>query len=434
MILFGGLLVLLILGVPIAASMGITSLIYILMNNMSPIVLIQRLFSGIDSAALLAIPFFLLAGELMSTGGIARRIVNLVKGLVGNIHGGMGIVAIIAVMFFGAISGSAIAAAATIGGVMYAGLLRSGYSKEFSATVIAAAAPMDNIIPPSIGFVIYGVLARVSIADLYKVGFPTGIIIGIALIIPTYIIAKKRGYKERAAKIASGEIILEGVQELNEDKDESRVKSILNSLWALGTPFIIVGGVFAGVFTPTESAVVACVYSVFVGVFVYKDMTIKHLPEVCLKAAKSTSTLMIIMASATLFAYLMVYAGIPQAALGLIQDLNGGKFVILLAMNLLLLFAGCFMEAGSIQYITVPVLLPIAVALGIDPIHFGMIICANLSIGMLTPPFGITLFTSGRVFNASIQAISKECLPFLAALIVALMIITYFPQTVMWVL
>ncbi len=414
--------------------MGLTSLIYIFMNDMSPIVLIQRLFSGVDSAALLAIPFFVLAGELMNHGGIARRIVHLINGLVGNIHGGMGIVAIIAVMFFGAISGSAIAAAAAIGGVMYAGLLRSGYSRKFSATLIAAAAPMDNIIPPSIGFVIYGVLARVSIADLYKVGFPTGAIVGLSLIVPTVILAMKRGYMDRAKKIASGEIILEGVPEMDDYSHESKIKMILNALWAFGTPFIIVGGVFAGIFTPTESAVIACAYAVIVSIFIYKDMKFSELPDIFLNAANSTATLMIIMASATLFAYLMVYDGIPQAAFSLINSWTGSNIVLLLMINVIILIAGCFMEAGSIQYIAVPILLPIATAMGIHPIHFGMIICTNLSIGMLTPPFGITLFTAGRIFDVSIQDMSKECLPFLAALIVALMIITYIPQTVMWIL
>ena len=435
MLLFGVLILLLIIGVPIAVSLGVTSLVYIVVYQLSPIILMQRLFSGIDSAALLAIPFFLLAGELMNHGGIAKRIVNLVKGLVGNVHGGLGIVAIISVMFFGAISGSAVAAAAAIGGVMYAGLLRSGYSRRFSATVIAAAAPLDNIIPPSIGFVIYGVLARVSIADLYLVGFPTGVIIGLCLVVPTYIIAKKRGYKDVARQIESGEIVLDGVPELDDySAKESRMKSIFNSLWALGTPFIIVGGVFAGVFTPTESAVVACVYAILVSIFIYKDLVWADLPKVFLNSARSTATLMIIMSAATLFAYLMVYDGIPKAALAIISNYEGGKIAVLLMMNVLLLLAGCFMEAGSIQYITVPILLPIAMALGIDPIHFGMIICTNLSIGMLTPPFGITLFASGRVFKVSIEEISKEVLPFLGALIIGLMIITYFPQSVMWIL
>lgn len=294
---------------------------------------------------------------------------------------------------------------------------------------------MDNIIPPSIGFVIYGVLARVSIADLYLVGFPTGVIIGLCLVVPTYIIAKKRGYKDVAKQIESGEIVLDGVPELDDySANESRMRSIFNSLWALGTPFIIVGGVFAGVFTPTESAVVACVYAILVSIFIYKDLVWADLPKVFLNSARSTATLMIIMSAATLFAYLMVYDGIPKAALAIISNYEGGKIAVLLMMNVLLLLAGCFMEAGSIQYITVPILLPIAMALGIDPIHFGMIICTNLSIGMLTPPFGITLFASGRVFKVSIEEISKEVLPFLGALIIGLMIITYFPQSVMWIL
>lgn len=434
MILFGLLFLFLVLGAPIATSMGLSSLVYMLMNNIDPIVIIQKLFAGINSAAYLAVPFFILAGDLMNSGGIARRIVNLARKGVGNVHGGMGIVAIISCMFFAAISGSAIATAAAIGSVMYAGMMRSGYSRGFGAILVASASPIGIIIPPSIAFVIYAVLARVSIADLYKVGFPAGFIVGIALAIPTYLIAKKRNYKERAEKIASGEIVLKGVPELTEDKDISFAKNLVESLWALGTPFIIVGGVFAGIFTPTESAVVAVVYSIIVGIFVYKEMSFKDLPRIFISSAKGTAGLMIIMAAASLFAYVMVFARIPQTVFALVESFDGGYVVIMLIINAIILVAGMFMESGSIQYIAVPVLLPIVTALGMDPVHFGIVLVTNLAIGMLTPPFGVTLFTSAKVFNCSIQEISREAIPFLIALIIALFFITYVPQSVMWIL
>jgi C4-dicarboxylate transporter DctM subunit len=435
MILFGALFLLLALGIPIVSSMGLASITYISLHGMNPIVVIQKLFAGIDSAALLAVPFFILAGDLMNLGGIAKRIVNLARKAVGNIHGGMGIVAIIACMFFAAISGSGIATAAAIGGVMVTGLLRSGYDPAFSATIVASASPIGIIIPPSIAFIIYAVLARVSVADLYKVGFPAGFIVGFALMVPTYLIAKKRKYKERAEKIATGEIVIEGLEEEDkEEKDMSFIKRLIDSLWALGTPIIIVGGVFGGIFTPTESAVVAVVYSILIGIFVYKEMKFSDLPAVFLKSAKSTASLMIIMAAASLFAYVMVFAGIPQAVFKVVENFNGGLVVLMLIINVILLVAGMFMESGSIQYIAVPVLLPIVTALGMNPVHFGIIIATNLAIGMLTPPFGITLFTSARVFKVGIQNISKETMPFLLALIIALMVITYFPASVMWVL
>ena len=433
MVLFGLLFTFLILGVPIAASMGISALVYMLMDGVNPIVVIQKLFAGIDSTAYLAVPFFILAGELMNRGGIARRIVNLAEKAVGNIHGGMGIVAIISSMFFAAISGSAIATAAAIGGVMYAGMLRSGYSKGFSATIVAASSPIGIIIPPSIAFIIYAVLARVSVADLYKVGFPAGFIVGIALIIPTYFIAKKRKYMDRASDIESGEIVLHGVPELKSKKEISFAKNLIESLWALGTPFIIVGGVFAGIFTPTESAVVAVVYSILVGMFVYKEITIRDLGPIFNGAAKGTAGLMLIMSAASLFAYVMVLARIPQTVFATVQNFEGSFFIIMLMINLILLVAGMFMESGSIQYIAVPVLLPIVMSFGMDPVHFGIILVTNLAIGMLTPPFGVTLFTSAKTFNTSIQEVSIETFPYLAALLVALLFITYVPASVMWI-
>lgn len=433
MMLFLAMLVLLIVGVPIAAAMGISSLAYVVINGMNPVVIVQRLFSGIDQSAYLAIPFFVLAGEIMNQGGIAKRIVAMTQKLVGNITGGLGVVAIVSVMFFGAISGSAIASAVAIGGVMYAGLLRSGYGRGFSAALIASAAPMDNIIPPSIGLVIYGVLARTSIGDLYKLGFPTGVLVGLALIVPTIIIAKKRKFKEQAAKIASGEIILNDVPETTVEREESRGKFWLYNILALLSPVIIVGGVFMGIFTPTESAVIACVYSLIVGMFVYKDIKFKDLHRIFLSAAKSTSTLMLIMAVATLFSYVMTYDRIPQRILEVFSAWNASNFAKLMVMNVILLIAGMFMEAGSIQYIAVPVLLPIAQQMGISALHFGMIICTNLSIGMMTPPFGITLFASMRVFKASMQEVVKNMVPFLIALIIALMLITYVPDLIMWI-
>ncbi len=435
-LLFGSALGLLAIGAPIVVGLGLASLIFAYANNIQTVVIIQKLFAGIDSAALLAVPFFILAGDLMNRGGIAKRIVNMTSAVVGNIHGGLGIVGILACMFFAAISGSGIATAAAIGGVMMAGMLRAGYSKGFSAAIIASASPIGIIIPPSIAFIIYAVLAKVSVADLYKVGFPAGIIVGIALMFPTYFVAKKRKYKERAERIASGEIVIEGISEIKEEKEKklSGFKYFIDSIWALGTPFIIVGGVFAGIFTPTESAVVAVVYSIIIGIYVYKEMEWKDIPQVFLGSALSTAGIMIIMAAAALFAWVMVYVQIPQKMLDTVLGLTQSKGLILIIINLVVLIAGMFMESAAIQYILVPIALPIILKLGIDPIHFGIMLATNLAIGMLTPPFGVTLFTTARTFNTSIQDVTKEVLPFLIALIIALAIITFIPQTVMWVL
>ncbi|NYB75062.1 TRAP transporter large permease [Sedimentibacter hydroxybenzoicus DSM 7310] len=433
-LLFGSALILLVAGAPIAVGLGLSSLIFSLSNDIKTVVIIQKLFAGIDSTALLAVPFFILAGDLMNRGGIAKRIVNMAASAVGNIHGGMGIVAIIACMFFAAISGSGIATAAAIGGVMYAGMMRAGYSKGFSAAIIASASPIGIVIPPSIAFIIYAVLSKVAVSDLYKVGFPAGFIVGIALMLPTYFIAKKRNYKDRADKIASGERVLQDVPETREEKKLSGYKYFIDSLWALGTPIIIVGGVFAGIFTPTESAVVAVIYSIIIGIYVYKEMKWCDLPEIFYKSALSTAGIMLIMALAALFGWVMTYAKIPQTILNLALSVTHSKYLILLVVNIIVLIAGMFMESGAIQYILVPIALPIAIELGVDPVHFGIMLATNLAIGMLTPPFGVTLFTAARGFNTSIQDISKEVMPFLAALIVALMIITFIPQSVMWIL
>jgi C4-dicarboxylate transporter, DctM subunit len=433
-ILFGTALLLLVVGAPIVTALGLSSLVFIYVNDIQHVVVIQKLFAGIDSAALLAVPFFILAGDLMNQGGIAKRIVNMAAAAVGNIHGGLGVVAIISCMFFAAISGSGIATAAAIGGVMMTGMLRAGYSRSFSATIVAAASPIGIIIPPSIAFIIYAVLSKVAVSDLYKVGLPAGLIVGAALVVPTILISKKRGYQAKAEQIAAGEIEIKGLVHEKEGKKLTGMHYFLDSLWALGTPVIIVGGVFAGIFTPTESAVVAVIYSVIIGIFVYKEMKWKDLPRIFLASAISTAGIMVIMAAAALFAWVMVYVKIPQTILDTVLALTNSKYTILLIINVIVLIAGMFMESGSIQYILVPIALPIALTLGIDPVHFGIMLTTNLAIGMLTPPFGITLFTSARVFGTSIQDVTRETLPFLIALLVALAIITFIPQSVMWIL
>lgn len=432
-VLFGSAVVLLFLGIPIVTSLGLSSFIFAEAYGIESTVVIQKMFAGVDSAPLLAVPFFVLAGDLMNHGGIAKRIVNMVKVLVGNIHGGTGIIAILACMFFAAISGSGIATVAAIGGVMFAGLLRAGYSRGFAAAVVGSASPMGIIIPPSIAFIIYAVLSKVSVADLYKVGIPAGLIVGVALMIPVYFIARKRKYRDREGQIASGAIVLKDVPEMNLDTGKKGIVAVLDALWALGTPVIIVGGVFAGIFTPTESAVVAVVYSIIIGIYVYKEMQWKDLPKILRDSALSTAAIMVIMAAAALFAWVMTYARIPQEALDASLSLTSNPLLIMLVINIVVLLAGMFMESGAIQYILVPVALPIAMAIGIDPVHFGIVLVVNLAIGMLTPPFGITLFTSARVFGTSIQAITKEVMPFLIAMIAALMLITYVPGLVMWI-
>lgn len=418
LLLFGSVFALLALGAPIVTSMGLSSLFTILAAGINPIVTVQRFFTSVDSVALLAIPFFILAGDLMNKGGLAKRLISFAGLFVSKLTGGMGMVAIVSCMLFAAISGSAIATAAAIGGVMATGFVEHKYSKPYAAAIITASSPIGIIIPPSIAFIIYGTITKVSVGDLYKVGFPAGIIFAFALFIVTYVTSRKQ-------KIPRNSIGLGG-------KDVKTV--IVDTVVALGTPVIIVGGVFLGIFTPTESAVVAVVYSIIVGVFVFKEIKLYELPKIIIQSAISSAGIMIIIASASLFAYVMVYLQIPQRAFEVVLGVTTNKILLLLIINAALLIGGMFMEAGSIQIIAVPLLLPILKALEVDLVHFGIVLTVNLAIGMLTPPFGLCLFTSAKVINANLKDTIGHLWPFLFSMIAVLLLITYMPSLVLWIL
>lgn len=427
--------VFLLIGVPIATSVGLASLIFGYSEGINLVVVIQKMFAGIDTTSLLAVPFFILAGDLMNSGGIAKRIVNMASRLVGNTHGGVGIVAIISCMFFAAISGSGIATAAAIGGVMYYGFLRDGYDKAFSAAIISTASPLGIVIPPSIAFIVYATITGASVSSLYKVGFPAGIIVGIFLMIPTYFTAKKRKYMAKGEKIKSGEIVIEEIPQnyLEEDKETlTGAKALIDSLWALGTPFIIVGGVFAGLFTPTESAVAAVLYSIIIGIYVYKEMKWSDLPGIFYKSALSNAAIMIIIAAASLFAWVMTYVRLPQTIMEATIGSGYGKNILLLIVNGIVLIAGMFMESAAIQYIVVPIAYPLLISVGVDPIHFGIMMATNLAIGQMSPPFGTVLFTTTRTYNVPIQDLIKEVIPFWLVMILALIVIIYVPFLIMW--
>lgn len=417
--------VLLAIGAPIPVTVGLSSIIYILLEGIAPMIVIQRLFAGVDQAALLAIPFFILAGDLMNRGGIAKRLVRLANKAVGNRTGGLAIVAIIVCMFFAAISGSGVATAAAIGGVMFGGMAAMGYPKNYSAAVIASASPIGVIIPPSISFVTFGVLTGASIADLYKAGIPAGIIMGIALIVAAYLTSKKNGYQGKNAKFSDPK----AEAEFNQPYER---RDVIEVLFALGTPVIIVGGVFGGWFTPTESAVVAVIYSLVIGAFVFKEIKIKSLFPVFKSSALGAARIMFIIANATVFAWILAYEQIPQMLMQSVMSLTSDKFTLLLIVNVILLVAGAVMETGSIILIATPLLLPIMNAIGVDLVHFGIIITANTSIGLLTPPFGVCLYTASNVAGVTVQDTIKRVGPFLVAMIVAMMIITYLPEIILF--
>jgi C4-dicarboxylate transporter DctM subunit len=319
LIFFISTAVMLLIGVPISITIGASSLLYILLGGIQQLIAIQKLFAGINAVALLAIPFFILAGDLMNTGGIAKRLVRLANAVIGNMTGGLAIVTVLGCMFFAAISGSGVATAAALGSIMIPAMVDNGYDKVFATSVVASASPIGVIIPPSISFVIYGVLTGTSIADLYLAGIPAGIIVGTSLLIVSYIICKKRGYR--------------GAVQTEMSRQE-RLKELWlafkDSIWALGTPVILIGGVFGGVFTPTESAVVAVVYAIIVGLFIYREMKLKDLPEVILGSAKTAAKIMFIIANASLFAYVLTYEKIPQMVVKALLGITTNELLLIL--------------------------------------------------------------------------------------------------------
>jgi C4-dicarboxylate transporter DctM subunit len=408
----------LIIGVPVAITIGAASLIYILAQGIQPMIIIQRLFSGVNVAALLAIPFFILAGDLMNSGGIAKRLVKFANIFVGRFTGGLAIVTVLACMFFAAISGSGVATAAAIGAIMIPEMVKSGYDRTFASAVVASASPIGVIIPPSISFVLYGVITQSSISDLYLVGIPAGIIMGITLIIISIYFSTKRDYKGTYTKSSIKEKLI----------------ALKEAGWAIGTPIILIGGVFGGIFTPTESAVVAVVYAIIVGIFIYKDMKIKDIPKIFLESSKTTAKIMFIIANATLFAYVLSYERIPQMIVQGFFNLSTNPFILLLLINLMLLIAGTFMETTAIMIILVPLLWPIARQIGVDVAHFGIIVTVNTAIGLMTPPFGVCLFTTSSVGGVPLEKLSKEAMLFLGIMVLVLLFITYVPQSVMFLL
>lgn len=409
-------LLLMVIGVPIATSIGLASIIYILIEGIEPLVIVQKLMSGVNVAALLAIPMFVLVGELMNVGGIATRLLNFANTLVGKTYGGLGIITILACMLFAAISGSSVAVAATFGSIMIPAMIKKNYDESFAGAIVATASPIGSIIPPSITLILYGVLTNTSIKDLYLAGIPAGILVGIALIIVTILISKKKGFKGGDKPFSLKEF----------------GQATIKAFWAFGTPIILIGGVFGGWFTPTESAVIGVVYGLIVGIFIYRDMKFKNLLEIFTKSAKISAEIMVIIANAMLFAYVLTYEQIPQTIVKGLLTITDNPILILLIINLILLIAGTFMESSAIIIILVPLLLPVISTLNIDPVLFGIIVTVNTAIGMATPPLGITLYTASKVGQLKVERVSYWSLPFIFVMIAILVLITFFPEIVLF--
>ncbi|HKJ66171.1 MAG TPA: TRAP transporter large permease [Desulfopila sp.] len=415
--LFLSLVVCFIIGVPIAFSIGVASVATLEFASNLPLTLAaQRLFTGTDSFPLMAIPFFMLAGELMEAGGISRRLFDFAHAIVGFVVGGLAMVAVVAAMFFAGISGAAAADTAAVGAVSIPAMIRKGYDKGFAAAVQAAGGSIGVIIPPSIPMIIYGVVGGVSIGKLFLGGFIPGALIGGSLIVVSYFLAKRAGYARDT---------FQGFKAI--------LTTFIGAFWALLMPLIILGGILGGIFTPTEAAVVAAVYGALVGFVIYRELKLLDLPRIFAKAAISTSTVMLLIATANIFGWILTAERVPQNVASYLVSLTSSPVILYSLILICLLAVGTFMETSASLIILTPVFLPVIVQFGIDPVHFGVVMVTALAIGMLTPPLGICLFISCNIANIQLSEIIRYIMPFLLVMIGVLVLMTYVPEIVMFI-
>ncbi|MGM0876802.1 MAG: TRAP transporter large permease [Bacillota bacterium] len=406
------MLILFLLTVPIALSIGLASTIAVWSSGDLPLlVLVQRIFTSLDSFPLMAIPFFILAGALMETGGISKRLVHFANTLTGSMTGGLAGVTVITSMFFAAISGSSPATVAAIGSIMIPAMVARHYDVNFAAAVQSVAGALGVIIPPSIPMILYGVVVGVSIGDLFIAGIIPGLLIGFSLLVTAIIISKRRGYK--------------GTEHFTL---QERLDAFKNAIFALLMPMIILGGIYSGIFTPTEAAVVAVAYALIIGLFVYKEIKIKDLVPVFVKSGITTAIIMLIIGNAGLLGWLLTKERIPQTVAQSFINFSDNPFVFLLIVNVFLLIVGMFFETSASVIILAPILAPIAIQLGVDPVHFGIIMVVNLAIGMVTPPLGVNLFVAMQISKIRLEKLSKAVIPFLIILIANVLVISYIPE------
>lgn len=414
-LLFVSFLVLIFLGVPIAFSLGLSSLLYLIIADIPLTIIPQRMFGGLNSFVLLCIPGFILAGNLMNAGGITDRIIGFADNLLGRVRGGLGLANVGASMGFAGISGTALADTASIGSILIPAMKKQGYGAGFSVAVTASSSTIGAIIPPSLPMIIVGTLASLSIGDLFLAGTIPGILLGLGLMIPTYIISVKRNYPK------------------GEKKSMKEVwTSFTGAFWALFMTFIILWGILGGFFTPTEAAIVAVVYAFIIGIFVYKELPIRKIPEIMLSTMTSTAAIMLLVGFANLFGWIMVAEQIPQMVADFILGISTNGVIVILLIIVLLLFVGTFMETIAGLVILFPVLLPVAVEVGMDPIQFGVTMVLAMIIGVVTPPVGVCLFVASQIGNVSMGHATRELLPFLGVSIIVLLIVAFVPQVTLF--
>ena len=411
-ILLGTFFLLLILNVPIGWSIGMAVVVYMATGCPFGIDYIATtMFTACDSFPLMAIPIFILAGALMEGGGLSPRLIGFADSLVGHLRGGLAIVTVLACAFFGAISGSSAATVATIGAIMVPSMLKMGYEKGFCFALIAASGCLGVLIPPSIPMVTFGCATHTSLATMFLGGFGPGILCSLLLIISALIICRKNGWQGNGRRFSFKYV----------------GEAFVDAIWALLVPVIILGGIYGGFFTPTESAAVAVVYALIVGKFVYKELTLKKLMAALSSSAVTTSTIMVIVGTATVMARMLTLLNIPTTLANTIANITGSRIVLLLIMNVFLLFVGMVMDSTPAILILAPILLPIAKAYGIDAINFGLMMVLNISIGFLTPPVGLNLFVACSLGDIEFPVLCRKLVPFIFAMILSLLLVTYIP-------
>lgn len=418
-VLFSSLAALLILGAPIALCLGISSIaVLLLVDGAPPLNLMARsIVTGADSFPLIAVPLFILAGDLMQQGGLSKRLIDFAASLVGHIKASLCYINVLASVFFSAISGSAPATVAAIGSNLIPAMEKKGYKAEYSAALTAASGIIGVMIPPSIPFIIYGVTAEASIGKLFLAGIVPGILFGIFFMLLSRFLS--RSVVEPSTKDNSFSV--------------SKVKTELrSSIWALIVPVIILGGIYGGIFTPTEAGAVAVFYAMIVGIFVYKDITINDLPRIFAKSSLTSGSILVLIIFATTFGRIITLERIPVELADWLITISENPIIVLLLINIMLLIVGMFMETISSIIILTPILLPVVKSFGIDPIMFGVIVTVNLAIGFCTPPLGVNIFVASQISGVGIEKISKELIPFLAGMLVLLLLITFVPALSLW--
>ena len=412
-IVLGVFFVLLFLQVPIAYAMGFACLTFISQTGtISTVSFGQAFYTSIDSFTLLAIPLFILTGSLMENGGLAKRLITFMESIVGHFTGGHALATVVTCAFFGAISGSALATVAAIGSILVPVMLENGYSKKFSYGLICAAGCLGILIPPSLPMVLYSAATDVSIGALFMGGFGPGILLTILLCIVSYFIAKKNGIKGNGVKFSIRNVL----------------RAAKDAVWALFIPVIILGGIYGGFFTPTEAAAVACVYSIFAGTVIYRELKWEELAKGIEDTVLSSASIMIIVATATMFGRVMSLMQIPALITSTLQAATDSRFVILLLVNALLLVVGCLMDTTPAIIILAPILLPLVSSYGVNSVHFGLIMVLNLAIGLCTPPVGANLFVASGLGNIPVNSVIRAVIPFLITMLATLVLVTYIPE------